>query len=71
MFSCPLFPVKQGVCVMLHCGLAILQFKKYLKAKAKRRRIMETQKYFTMQKYINLQKKKSSKKEPKPPCKIL
>ncbi len=26
MFSCPLFPVKQGVCVM-HCGLAIYNLK--------------------------------------------
>jgi hypothetical protein len=41
--------VKQGVC-HLHCGLAIY-IKKYLKAKE---RIMETQIYFTTQKY-NLQ----------------
>jgi hypothetical protein len=55
-----------------HYGLAILQFKKYLK-KA-RRRIMEKSKYiyFTMQKY-NLPKpiKKLKKKKPLKETKIL
>ncbi len=50
---------KQGVC-QSHCGHAIY-IKKYLKAK--RRRIMETQIYFTMQKYINLQKKSSKRNQ--------
>jgi len=44
------------------CGLAIY-IKNYLKAKE--RRIMETQIYFTMQKY-NLQKIKSSKRNQNP-----
>jgi hypothetical protein len=48
--------------VVSQCGIAIY-IKKYLKAKE--RRIMETQIYFTMQKY-NLQKIKSSKRNQNP-----
>jgi hypothetical protein len=44
---------KNKGCVCAHYGLAIYIKKYYLKAKEELRKL----KYFTMQKYINLQKK--------------